>query len=292
MEVGFIGLGAMGSHMAANLVKAGHVVHVWNRGRAAVDRLVALGAKACAIPRDAMRGDVVVSMLSGDVAARAVFIDGKVLDAENASKTVHVDMSTISVAFAKELTALHAKKQVAYVAAPVFGRPQAAKAGTLNIVVAGPDEAVERALPLLAHLGQVFRLGEKPQHASVVKIAGTLMIGCALEAMAESAALVESHGVRASDFFNIVNNTMFAAPVYQSYGAIIAERRDVSVPAGLALAERDINLALAAGADENVSLPFASQLRDNLLDARAHSDADRDWSFALANVARRRGGLT
>ncbi|MFT4047194.1 MAG: NAD(P)-dependent oxidoreductase [Solimonas sp.] len=289
MEVGFIGLGGMGRGIAANLLKAGHRVTVWNRSQTPVQELVALGAQAAAQVQDALHGGVVFSMLADDAALRAVLVDSGALD-RAARGLIHANLATISTAFATELTALHEARGLAYVSAPVFGRPDVAAAGKLNIIAAGPDHALATLQPLFDAIGQkTWRLGDAAVRANAVKIAGNFMIASAIETMAEAATLAQGHGVGPMEFLEILTNTLFAAPVYKGYGAQIAEQRYEPAGFKLRLGLKDVRLALAAGDDANVPLPFASVLRDALLDAMAHGDGDRDWA-ALAKVAARRAG--
>lgn len=290
MKVGFIGLGAMGSAMASNLLAAGHAVTVWNRSAAASEPLASLGARVASTPERAVLGEAVCSMLANDQAVRAVFLDGGLLDAMDPG-TVHVNHATISVALAQELAEAHAARGIDYVAAPVFGRPDAAAAARLQIVAAGKPAAVETVRPLLEAMGaKTWPMGEAPERANVVKIAGNFMLAAAIESMAEASALTRAHGVDAAEFLGLMTSTLFAAPAYQGYGKLIAEER--YSPAGFAmpLGLKDVGLALSAGEARRVPLPFAGVLRDNFLDALAHGGEALDWS-ALAMVAARRAGL-
>ncbi|HEX7732150.1 MAG TPA: NAD-binding protein, partial [Rhodanobacter sp.] len=177
------------------------------------------------------------------------------------------------------------------VAAPVFGRPDVAAAGRLNILAAGEARAVECVRPLLDAMGsRVWPLGEAPERASVAKIAGNFMLAAAIESMAEAAALVRAHGVGAADFLEIMTGTLFAAPAYQGYAELIAERRFKPAGFALPLGYKDVGLALGAGEAARVPLPFAGVLRDSLLEALAAGDEDLDWS-ALSQVAARRARL-
>jgi len=291
VEVGFIGLGNMGKAMAGNLLKAGHRVRVWNRSRGPVDDLVAQGAEPADSPAHAFRGDAVISMLADDAAVRAVMLDGQLL-AKAPKSTIHVNMATISVALAKELADIHASHGIRYVAAPVFGRPGVAAAGKLNILAAGEAAAIDRVQPLFDAMGQrTWRLGDEPHRANVVKVAGNFMIACAIETMAEAAALARANGVSAAEFLEVMTGTLFAAPIYKGYSALIVDER--FEPAGFRtkLGLKDVRLALAAGEGANVPLPFASVVRDNLIDAIAQGDGDKDW-VVLADVALRRAGLS
>lgn len=290
MKVGFIGLGAMGSAMASNLLAAGHAVTVWNRSAAATEPLASLGARVASTPERAVLGEAVCSMLANDQAVRAVFLDGGLLDAMDPG-TVHVNHATISVALAQELAEAHAARGIDYVAAPVFGRPDAAAAARLQIVAAGKPAVVDKVRPLLEAMGaKIWPMGEVPERANVVKIAGNFMLAAAIESMAEASALTRAHGVRAAEFLELMTSTLFAAPAYQGYGKLIAEQR--YSPAGFAmpLGLKDVGLALSAGEARRVPLPFAGVLRDNFLDALAHGGEELDWS-ALAMVAAKRAGL-
>jgi 3-hydroxyisobutyrate dehydrogenase-like beta-hydroxyacid dehydrogenase len=288
MNVGFIGLGAMGRAMAANLVKAGHRVRVWNRTRGPVEELASQGAEPAAVPREAV-GEVVISMLADDDSVRAVILGPGVLEAARPG-AIHVNMATISVGLAESLTDEHRRRGLHYVAAPVFGRPDVAAAGQLNIVAAGDAAALDRVQPLLDAMGRrTWRVGSEPRQANAVKLAGNFMIASAIESMAEAAAMTERYGVAPAEMLNVFTNTLFAAPVYQNYGGLIANRRYEPAGFRLALGLKDLRLTLAAGEAAGVPMPFASVLRDHLLEAVAQGDGDRDWA-ALAEVARRRAG--
>jgi len=290
MKVGFIGLGAMGSAMASNLVAAGYALTVWNRSEPPTLPLASLGAKVALTPERAVQGEVVHSMLANDQAVREVFLDSGLLDAMDRG-TVHVNHATISVALARTLAAEHAARGLDYIAAPVFGRPDAAAAAKLEMLVSGAPAAVERVRPLLQAMAhRLWPMGEAPERASVAKIAGNFMLACAIESMAEASTLARAHGVSAADFLEVMTSTLFAAPAYQGYGKLIAEQRFKPAGFALPLGLKDVGLALAASEAERVPLPFAGVLRDSLLQALAAGDADRDWA-ALAEVAAQRAHL-
>ncbi|WP_114239371.1 NAD(P)-dependent oxidoreductase [Dyella sp. C9] len=290
MKVGFIGLGAMGSAMASNLLKAGHEVTVWNRSPGPTEPLASLGAKVVRSADRAAQGEVLFSMLANDDAVRAIFLTGGLLD-DMDKGTVHVNHATISVALARELAAEHAQRGLDYVAAPVFGRPDVAAAGKLNILAAGRAAVIERVRPLLEAMGsRIWPLGDAAERANVVKIAGNFMLGAAIESMAEASALARAHGVSAADFLDVMTNTLFAAPAYQGYAKLIAEQRYTPAGFALPLGYKDIGLALSAADATRVPLPLAGLLRDNLLEALSAGDEDVDWSI-LAQVAARRAHL-
>jgi len=256
----------MGAAMAANLVKAGFDVAVYNRSRPKVDALVAQGARPARSVAEACAAEVVVSMLADDAAVAAVtFGDGGVV--ESASEgTVHVSSSTISFAMAQRLTDAHTAAGQHLVSAPVFGRPDAAAAGNLFVVAAGPPTAVEIARPLLEAVGQrTFVVSEQAKGANLVKLSGNFLIGSVIESLGEAMALAGKGGVDRSEFLNVLTSTLFSAPVYKTYGAMIATEQ--FVPAGFPtpLGHKDIGLVLAAAEELRVPLPVAGLLRDRLL---------------------------
>jgi 3-hydroxyisobutyrate dehydrogenase-like beta-hydroxyacid dehydrogenase len=289
MTIGFIGLGAMGKGMVANLLRSGRPVTVWNRSPGPAAALEAIGARAGSV-EDALSGEIVFSMLAHDQAVREVLLDSGAL-AKAKPGLIHVNLATISAALARELTARHAELGLGYVAAPVFGRPAVAQAGGLNILAAGEPGAVARVTPLLELLAaKVWPMGEEPARANVVKLAGNLMIVAAIEAMGEAAALGRAHGVPAADLLDMLTGSLFSAPVYKIYAPMIVEERYQPPGFKLDLALKDVRLALAAGDEANLALPFASVARDGLLEAMAHGGGDQDLA-ALAGVSGRRGGL-
>jgi 3-hydroxyisobutyrate dehydrogenase-like beta-hydroxyacid dehydrogenase len=291
MKVGFIGLGHMGAGMAANLLRARHGVTVYNRTPSRARALVEQGAHAAAQVADACRGDAVITMLADDDAVEGV-VFGKDGVIEVLGKgAIHVSMSTISVAFSERLAAAHANAHQRFVAAPVFGRPEAAAAGKLFIVVAGAPAVVEACLPLFEAMGQkTFPVGDEPKAANLVKLSGNFLIASVIEALGEAMALVGKAGINERQYLDLLTSTLFTAPLYKTYGAQIAERR--FEPAGFAapLGEKDIRLTLAAAETLRVPMPLASLLRDRFLTLLAHGGEGLDWS-AIGQLAAKDAGL-
>ncbi len=287
MDVGIIGLGAMGSRIAENLVRAGYHPRVWNRTRPAVDALARLGARPVATAREAFAGDAVISMLADDDAVHAV-IDGLLDGAPRG--LVHVNMATISVPLARELAKQHQARGLTYVAATVFGRPDLAATGKLNIVAAGEPNAIARIQPLLDVIGQrTWRIGNDPERANVVKLAGNFMLGAAVEAMAEASAMAWRHGIAPADLLDVLTNGVFTAPSYKIYGEAIAKQRYEPAGFRLSLLLKDVRLALAAADGAGAPMPLADVVHEALLEAVGHGDGDRDVA-ALAGVAMRHAG--
>ncbi|MFJ2720228.1 NAD(P)-dependent oxidoreductase [Streptomyces sp. NPDC087437] len=199
-------------------------------------------------------------------------------------------MATVSAGFAREAARRHAQQGVGYGAAPVLGRAEVAAAGKLNVLTAGDPEALARARPALEPLaGRIWNLGDDPARANVVKIAVNFLLASAIEATAEATSLVESYGVDAAAFVELISGTVFPGPVYSTYGGLMAQRR--YEPAGFTtrLGLEDVNLALSAAHHHDVALPTGSVVRDALLEALAAGWSDRDWA-TLADIARRRAG--
>jgi 3-hydroxyisobutyrate dehydrogenase-like beta-hydroxyacid dehydrogenase len=283
MTIGFIGLGAMGRGMAANLLRAGEPLVVWNRSPGPVQELAGKGAQGAGAAADAGRVKVLFTMLSDDAATRAVLYDDGVLDAM-APGSIHVNMATVSVDFAREMAQVHAAKGIGYVSAPVLGRADVAAAGKLNIVAAGPADLIERVQPYLDLMGQkTWRFGDKPEQANAVKLGANLTLACAIEAMGESSALASAYGIPSAEFLDLLANTLFAgSPVYKGYGAMIAQQRYSPAGFKLSLGLKDVNLALDAGRAQGVPMAAGQAVRDTLLRAVEQGDGDMD----LAAVAK------
>lgn len=290
MKVGFVGLGDMGLAMADNLRRAGHDLTVYNRTRARAEALA--GARVAATPGEAAAGaEVVVSMLADDLAVEQVIFGPEGVMRSLAPGAVHAGMSTISHELTRRLAAEHAREGQHYVAAPVFGRPDAARAAKLWIVAAGPSEAVERCRPLFGAMGQgTDVVGDDPVRAAVLKIGGNFLLVAAIEAMGEAFALVRKYGIAPAQLLEIVNGRLLRSPVYENYGKLIAEER--FDPPGFRLRHglKDAKLALAAGEEAAAPLPIASLARDRYLAAMARGWADLDWA-ALARVSALTAGL-
>jgi 3-hydroxyisobutyrate dehydrogenase-like beta-hydroxyacid dehydrogenase len=291
MKIGFVGLGKMGAGMAANLLEAGHDVTAYNRSQDKVAALAQRGAKAARSVAEACEGDIVITMLANDDAVEAVTFGEEGILASLASGATHVSSSTISVALAERLTDAHAAAKQRFVGAPVFGRPEAAAAAKLFVVAAGEPAAVQALSPIFDAIGQrTFILAEQPKAANLVKLSGNFLIASVIESLAESMALVEKAGVDRQDYLEVLTSTVFDAPVYKTYGGLLARKE--FEPAGFAasLGLKDVRLVLAAAESLEVPLPVASVIRDRFLTLLANGGADLDWS-ALGKVAAWEAGL-
>jgi 3-hydroxyisobutyrate dehydrogenase-like beta-hydroxyacid dehydrogenase len=291
MDIGFIGLGKMGRGMAANLLRAGHRVTVYNRSPEKAEALVQQGAAAARTVADACNAEVVFTMLADDRAVEGVAFGQGGMVASLAPDATHVSSSTISVALSERLAAAHGEAGQRYAAAPVFGRPDAAAGAKLFVVAAGAPQVLQPLFPLFDAIGQrTFVVSERPHTANLVKLSGNFLLASAIESVSEAAALVAKAGVDKQQYVDILTSTLFAAPAYQTYGGLIA--RQEFEPAGMAatLGLKDVRLVLAAAEQLQVPLPVASLLRDRLLTLVATGGGDLDWS-ALATLADRDAGL-
>lgn len=291
MDIGFIGLGNMGAAMAENLLTAGHSVTAYNRSRAKVDALVAAGARPAHTVAEACRGEVVMSMLADDDAVAAVTFGDDGILATLRAGAVHVSSSTISADLARRLTEAHADAGQRFVSAPVFGRPEAAVARMLFVVAAGDADVLQTLSPVFEAVGQrTFVVADEPMTANLVKLSGNFLIASVIESLGEAMALVGKAGVDKQTYLEILTSTLFGAPVYQTYGGLLA--RDEFEPAGFAatLGLKDVRLVLAAGEDLRVPLPIASLLRDRFLTLLANGGGALDWSAVGALASWEAGG--
>ncbi|AQS88586.1 NAD(P)-dependent oxidoreductase [Neoasaia chiangmaiensis] len=293
MKIGFVGLGAMGEAMAMCLLKAGHELAVYNRSPQKADRLVEEGAQRADSPSEAARGrDIVFSMLlDDDAVASSTFDENGIMDGLS-KDAVHVGCSTISHALAIRLRDEHAARGQTYASATVLGRPPAAQAGELFVILAGAAAAREKVRPALDAFSQrIFEVGSDPAHANIVKLSLNFMIFSTIQQMAEVFSINEKAGIEPKAIFEILTNSFYTAPVHRNYGKIMVEKDYDKPGAPMSLGLKDAELFLAAGGDLRVPLPTASLIRDRFLTALAAGDDRRDFS-ALFEYARRDAGLT
>ena len=291
MEIGLIGLGNMGSGIAKTLLRAGHKLAVYNRTRSRAEALRGQGAIVASSIAEACRGEAVLTMVADDRALESVvFGVGGVL-ASLLRGGLHVSLSTISVALSDRLAEEHAKAGQEYVAAPVFGRPEAAESGKLAVVAAGLRRSVERCGPVLEALGpKLVVIGERPSMANTVKITGNFLIATVLESLAEALAFTRKSGLDAAAVLDFFTSTLFNAPVYKTYGRLILEGKHDEVGFALPLGLKDVKLMQQAADAQAVPVPIASVLHDRFVLALARGYDNMDWSV-LGRVATEDAGL-
>ena len=291
MRVGFVGIGRMGAAIAGRVLGGGHGLTVWNRTPEKTAELAREGADVASSVADLCAGvDVVMTMLANDEALLDVALGPEGIAESLSGGAIHVAMGTHGVVAIRTLTERHADAGQVLVAAPVLGRPDAAAAGQLGIVAAGPADAVHRCQPLFDTFGRrTFLAGELPESATSIKLANNFVLGAAIETIAEAFALVRAYGVEPALFNEVLTEGLFAAPAYKVYGGIIVEEDYDRVGFTTELALKDVDLTLAAAGQAHVPLPSAAILRDRLLTAIAQGDADRDWAVLARNQARLSG---
>lgn len=289
MKIGFIGLGRMGHHVASNLLKAGHSVTVWNRSQEPVQALVAKGAGAARTPEDALKGDAVFSMLSNDAVMRELGLDGPLLE-KAAKGLIHVNLATISVAFAKELAAAHRKAGLAYISAPVFGRPEMAEAAQLVLVAGGDAAALSTMQPVFDKIGARTVPLDAPEKANLFKIAGNFMIASEMESTGEAFALLRKGGVDPALFHDVLAGRLFTGAVFKNYGAMILNRAYEPAGFALTLGLKDVNLARAAAEGLGVTMPTAELLKANFDQAVSWGWQNKDWA-AVGEVPAKKAGV-
>ena len=290
--IAFVGLGAMGAAMAANVLKAGFGLRVYNRTPEKAQILVAQGATLTNSPANAVTaGGIVVTMLTDDEALEQVTVGPNGFLNALGANGIHVSMSTVSPDVTKRLTEAHQQAGSHYVAAPVFGKPDAAAAQKLWIAVAGNAEAKARVQPVLDSIGQgTYDFGDDPAAANVVKLIGNFLFGAATEAMAEGFTLADKNGVPRQAVFELFSNTLFNCPVYKNYGKMVASRNYQPVGAPPSLIRKDYGLLLEVARQSQTPMPLGSLLHDRLTARVAKGHDAEDWA-SLAEEAAEAAGI-
>ena len=277
MKVGFIGLGQMGRGLASRLIDSGYQRVVWNRTRAVSNTVAAHGAAVANTPADTLAADVVISMLADDAAVEAVWIASGLLQKLPAA-TVHLNMSSVSLRMGQRLDSAHRQHGSQYVSAPVFGRPEFAARGELDIVAAGAPAAITRCEPLFKVLGRRwFNVAAEAPKANAVKVARNFLLATIIDSLGEAFALVEKAGVDPQVFFDIVTSTAMSSPAHKNYGRLMLENPE-NPSFTLKLGMKDVELALQTADDLDVSLPMAELIRQHHLEAIANGYGERDWA--------------
>ncbi len=291
MKTGFLGLGRMGAGMAARLLAVAPDLKVYNRSAQATRVLAEQGATVAREVADFADCDLVFTMVADDAAERDLTLGAGGLAETLPAGAIHVACSTIGVDCARALDAAHRQQGQSYLSMPVFGRPDAAAAGKLFLVAAGPAAVFDAIAPHRERLGQrSFLLGAQPEQANLAKLSGNYLIATVIESLGEAMALVEKGGIDRHAYLELLTSTLFDAPVYRNYGKLIADRQQRPAGFALPLAQKDLRLVLAAAEALAVPLPFSGPLRDRFLHLAAQGYGDLDWS-ALGVAAAEAAGL-
>jgi 3-hydroxyisobutyrate dehydrogenase-like beta-hydroxyacid dehydrogenase len=279
--IGFIGLGSLGTPIAENILEKNHRLVVYNRTSSKTVPLKEKGATIAKSVRElAEESDFILSIVSDDAALKSVAegADGILAGARKGS--IHISMSTILPATAKQLHQLHQENQTHYLAAPVFGRPEAAKARKLNFAISGEEKIRKQAEPLLRDAGAtgVWEFGDSADAANKVKLCGNFMIAAALEAIGETISLAQQSGIDPRPMWDMFTQTMFAAPIYINYGKIILDKKFEPAAFTAKLGLKDLKLVLEQAAGVKQLLPLGDLLRGNLEELVQSGKENIDWS--------------
>lgn len=295
VRIGFLGLGKMGEPMARRLAAARYDLTVWNRTHARTAPLAGDGAQIAATPADVARScDVVMTMLFDDAAHEEVLFGPKGLPVNGLlgalrPGALHIAMSTISVGLSERLAAEHARRGQGYVAAPVFGRPNVAEAGKLWIAMAGADDAIAKARPLMEPLSRgISVVGREPWQAHALKLGGNFLISAMIHSLGESFVFAESQGIDPAVFLETVNSALFQSPFYAAYGNVMLHPPE-HPGATMELGAKDLRLLREAAQSRGVRLSLAEDLAGVFEEARKQGLAEEDWAVGQYRMAQRRG---
>jgi 3-hydroxyisobutyrate dehydrogenase-like beta-hydroxyacid dehydrogenase len=286
MRIAFLGLGKMGTPIVRRLLSAGHSVTIWNRTRERTEALASGGVKISASPAEAVQGQqAVLTSLTDDAAHEAVVFGSDGLLAALESETVHVSLSTISVALSRRLTEEHAHRGQRFVGAPVFGRPNVAADGKLWIAAAGAENNIAEVRPALEAFSRgITVVGEEPWQAHALKLGGNFMITSMVQALSEAFVFARSQGIDPAVFIATVNSALFQSPFYAAYSQVMLnppEKPGATVTIGL----KDTRLFRQAAAASGVELGLADYLMKILETALHNGLGEGEWSVGQYRTA-------
>lgn len=302
MEVGVIGLGSMGFAMASHLLAAGHEVTVYNRTEAKAHPLIEDGAMFSHDPAGAAQGDIVITMLSDDHAVESVVfgmhgsagdgsdvIEGLLM--HQSPNCIHISMSTIGVQLVKRLEQGYAAQGKQFISAPVMGRPDVAERGELVVMASGNKSAIDKCQPVFDAIGRITHVvGDTPVQAATIKLAANFMLSSMIETMGEAFALVRKNGADHHKFLEIMAKDFFKSPIYEKYGAIIANEKFGGGAFTVKLQEKDTRLAVAAAIESQVPMPLLFAIENAFLSSIGQGKGDMD-PCAIAQLAAENAGL-
>jgi 3-hydroxyisobutyrate dehydrogenase-like beta-hydroxyacid dehydrogenase len=295
-QVGFVGVGRMGTAMAANLAAAGRHVTGYIRRPQQRQELEALGVKPTTDLADLFDCEFVISMLPDDAVVHEVVFGRTGRNTQGLIEglmpgSVHLSMSTITTAAAAEFASAHTERGQGYVAAPVFGNPDAAKARQLFVIAAGAPTMVQRCQSIFADLGQrTFVVGEDPRTANLIKLIGNAISAVSMETLGEVFALARKRGLDSQQLLTVLTGTMYGGRFHTIYGGKIAGEQYGSGGFLFPLILKDLRLALGEAESAGVPTPSLSVVRDRLITGIARGYSGRDWS-ALGLLAAEEAGL-
>ena len=281
MQIGFIGLGNLGIPIAENILQKRQQLFVFNRTESKTHPLVAKGATFCSSVKElASLCDIVFSMVSDDAALNHVTKGNDGIAQNLTAGGIHICMSTILPATASQLAEIHDQNNNHYIAAPVMGRPEAARTGKLNFLVSGNKELIDKVKPLLQDAGGagIWEFGDNIAAANVAKLCNNFLIVSAIESMAEAINLAKKSGIDTATWMNMITQSVFAAPIYINYGNILI--KEIYQPAGftLRLGLKDVNLVIEQSREVNAEMPVGQLMQKRFNEGIANGLGDHDWT--------------
>jgi len=227
-QIGFIGLGALGSAMAQRVLAAGYDTVGFNRSTAKATALATTGLRVASSAAEACDADIVFSVLSDEIAVRQVLLESDPFSGQR--RAIHVSVSTIGVPLVRALAAGHAAAGQSFLSSPVFGRPETVLAGSALLAVGGDALAIDACRSVLACFGRVEVVGPDPGSANAVKMAGNFLMASAVQSLREAITIAEAAGADRQQFVDMVTSTLFPVSFYERFGGLIA-RRGSNAPA-------------------------------------------------------------
>jgi len=287
MQIGFIGLGSLGTPIAMNILESGHTLHVYNRTVSKAKPLADKGAIVSqSVSALAKECDIVFTIVSDDAALKEISEGANGLVKNMKPGSIHVSMSTILPRTAEEISILHNEQKQHYLASPVFGRPEAAAAKKLNFAISGPEKIRTKIEPLLKDAGAagVWHFGDNITAANTVKLCGNFLIAGALEAIGESVNLADASGVKPQEMWNMFLQTIFNAPVYHNYSNIILNKKFEPAAFTARLGLKDLNLVLQQADAAKQEMPLANLVKDRMQRLVNSGKGEIDWSAVSTAV--------
>jgi hypothetical protein len=289
MDIGFIGLGQMGFHMARRLAEAGHRLIVFDTQRAAMDRLTALGAQAAASPReiaDAVE-TVMVSLPTPDIVLEVATGAGGVIEGKRVRR--FVDLSTTGAVMAKRIFELLKAKNVVQIDCPVSGGTTGAAKGTLALMVSGPRAEVKAIEPALAAIGKFFFIDEKPGAGQTMKLCNNFLSAAAMTATSEAMVMGVKAGLDPRIMLDVINSgTGRNTATEDKFGRLVLPRT-FNLGFTVGLMTKDLKLALGEGKALGVPMEVAEAVTRLLQTACDENGADKDLTTVVQSVERRAG---
>ncbi|MDF2610407.1 MAG: hgd [Lachnospiraceae bacterium] len=285
MNIGFIGLGAMGGPMAENLVKANHNVFVYDVSESAREMLEEKGATNCSnVAVLAENADVILVSLPNSQIVESTMLTENGVFANAKKGAIIIDMSSVSPTSTKKLETIANDRQLNYVDAPVSGGVAGAKNGTLTIMVGAKDEVMENILPILNILGKnIYHVGETGL-GDTIKIVNNLLLGCNMVALAEAVVLGQKSGLSPETMYEIVKMSSGNSYVLNAKMEKFILPEQYEGGFAVNLQHKDLGLALELGNELDVSLPFTTLASQIFEAVKEKGMGNRDISYLVKHL--------